>query len=125
MSESDDPELDLLKRCRLAPESEEVVRIDSVVRKQRRKHFVKVPGLWVERLSDARHIATYRVAMRVLARYWQRKEVFPLPNNIEGVSRWAKWAALSELEKLGLIRLERRDRKSPLITVVTIGDEDG
>lgn len=124
MTEEQDSELDLLKQCRLEPEFEPSAarRIDSAIDKKRRQRFVMFPQLWIERLRTARHIATYRVALRVLQRSWQsRGQPFPLPNNIEGVGRWAKWAALSELEQLGLIRLERRDRKSPLVTVVERG----
>jgi hypothetical protein len=123
MNESGDPELDLLKRCRLGAEfqAEPTRRVDSTIDKTRRKRFVIFPQLWIERLQTARYVATYRVAFRVLQRHAQcRGQPFPLPNNIEGVGRWAKWAALSELEQLGLIRLERRSRKSPLVTVVTL-----
>ena len=129
MTEGHDPERDLLKQCQLGPEFESVAsrRIESSIDKKRRQRFVKFPFLWVEQLSRAHHIATYRVALRVLQRHGQcRGRPFPLPNNIEGVGRWAKWAALSELEQLGLIRLERRNRKSPLVTVLTLdGSEDG
>ena len=129
MNESDDPELASLRRCRLGAEYgvESARRIDSTIDKRRRRRFVMFPQLWIERLAEARHIATYRVALRVLQRHGQcRGRPFPLPNNIEGVGRWAKWAALSELEQLGLIRLERRNRKSPLVTVLTLdGSEDG
>jgi hypothetical protein len=121
----DDSDLAMLKRCRLGPEfaSEPARRIDSTIDKKRWRRFVKFPGLWTERLAKARHIATYRVALRVLQKHWQgRGRPFPLPNNIEGVTRWAKSAALAELEQFGLIRLERRLRKSPVVTVVVVGE---
>ncbi|SHI11876.1 hypothetical protein SAMN05443248_8370 [Bradyrhizobium erythrophlei] len=121
VNEEYDPELDLLKQCRLGPEFEPDAarRIDSMIDKKRRQRFVMFPQQWIERLSGARHIATYRVALRVLQRHGQcRGRPFPLPNNIEGVNRWAKSMALSELEQLGLIRVERRVRKSPLVAVV-------
>ena len=123
MSETDGPDLDLFKQCRLAPgfEAESTRRVDSAIDKRRRKRFVIFPQLWIERLASARHIATYRVALRVLQRNGQtRGKTFPVPNNIEGVGRWAKSAALSELEQLGLICLERRERKSPIVTVLTM-----
>jgi hypothetical protein len=124
MTEDRDSELDLLRRCRLGRdfEPEPARRIDSSIDKKRRKRFVIFPQLWIERLERAHHIATYRVALRVLQRHGQcGGRPFPLPNNIEGVGRWAKSVALSELEQLGLIRLERRNRKSPLVTAVTLG----
>lgn len=122
MAEDCDPELGLLKECRLDPHfaPDAARKIESGVAKKRRTRFVIFPQLWIERLSGARHIATYRVALRVLQKHGQaRGQPFPLPNNIEGVGRWAKSTALSELEQLGLIHVERRDRKSPLVAVVT------
>jgi hypothetical protein len=121
MSEEHDLELGLLKQCRLgidlAPDAAR--RIESNIDKKRRERFVIFPQLWIERLSGARHIATYRVALRVLQKHGQsRGQPFSLPNNIQGVGRWAKSVALSELEQLGLIRVERRGRKSPIVTVV-------
>jgi hypothetical protein len=121
MSEDYDAELDLLKQCRLGPEFEPDAarRVESTIDKKRRQRFVIFPQPWIERLSEARHISTYRVALRVLQRHGQcGGRPFPLPNNIEGVGRWAKSAALSELEELGLIRVERRQRKSPVVTVI-------
>jgi hypothetical protein len=89
---------------------------------RRREHFVKVPGIWVERLAEARYIATYRVALHLLYLKWkQGGRTVSLANGLlhmDGVSRWAKWRALRELEQLGLINLECRPRKSPVITVI-------
>jgi len=89
---------------------------------RKRKHFVLVPWLWIERLEKARYIATYRVALHILYRHWRdRGQPFTLSNRImatEGVSRWQKWRALRELEQLGLIRIELRERRSPRITIV-------
>jgi hypothetical protein len=115
---------DVLKQCRLTPETEGAVRrVDSTVRQRRRQRFVKFPELWIERLANAHHIATYRVALWLLHKQWQYKgRPFPVPNTIGGVKRDAKSDALFELEKLGLISLERRGRKSPLVTVMMLGD---
>jgi hypothetical protein len=125
MSEGGGSDLDTFKRCRLGADQNAGRRIDSVIRKRRRERFVIVPELWVERLEGTRHVSTYRVALRVLERNRQRKgQPFPLPNNIAGVSRWAKSTALKDLEKAGLVRLERRERKSPVVTAVMLDEED-
>ena len=91
------------------------------LRKQR-QHFIKIPWTWVERLVEARHIATYRVALHVLYRHWKGGGLpFTLSNTSvadEGVTQWRKWDALRELEQLGLITVERRRRRSPRITVI-------
>lgn len=92
---------------------------------KRRKGFTMVPGLWQERLTKARRIATYRVALHILRRHFESGgEPFTLSNGaaaLEGVTRWRKWEALAELEKLGLITVERRKRRSPRITVLCDG----
>ena len=125
MRKSDDSDLDVLKRCRLDAEEFTARRIDSAVRKGRRRRFIIIPEMWIERLEGARHVSTYRVALRILQRNRQCEgQPFPLPNNIGGVSRWAKSTALKELEKAGLVQLERRKRKSPLVTGVTLDEED-
>jgi hypothetical protein len=87
---------------------------------RRRRYFVMVPWMWIERLVDARHIATYRVALHVLYQDWKGgSKPFTLSNSaVMGVSRWQKWRALRELERLGLVTIERRKRKAPLITAI-------
>jgi hypothetical protein len=89
---------------------------------KRRRHFVKVPWIWVERLGEARYIATYRLALHVLYRHWKANgKPFTLANGeikMGSTSRWQKWRALAELEKLGLITVKKRGRKSPWITTV-------
>jgi hypothetical protein len=88
---------------------------------QQRRHFIKFPCIWEERLAHARCIATYRVALHLLYRHWRAGgRPFSLANELlktAGVSRWAKWRALRELERLELITIERRSRKSPVISV--------
>jgi hypothetical protein len=90
---------------------------------KRREHFVKMPWIWVERLTRARYISTYRVALHILYQHWKENgESFTLANGIlrlEGVERRAKWRALCELERLGLIAIERRKRKTPRITILS------
>ena len=116
----DDPYADL-KRHSMTPEIQAtLVMVPGKVQK-RREHFVRVPWTWVERLTNARHTATYRVALFVLYRHWKGGgKPFTLSNTAvedQGVSRWTKWAALGELEQLGLITVERRVRRSPKVTV--------
>ena len=125
MRKSDDSDLDVLKWGRLDAEQFTARRIDSTVRKRRRRRFIIIPEMWIERLEGARHVSTYRVALRILQRNRQYEgQPFPLPNNIGGVSRWAKSTALKELEKAGLVQLERRKRKSPLVTGVMLDEEN-
>jgi hypothetical protein len=99
-------------------------RLANVPRKiqKRRRHFIKVPWAWVERLAKARYTATYRVALHLLYQHWKQKGgPVKLPNGmlvLGGVSRWQKWRALGDLERLGLINVERRTRKSPLVTLI-------
>jgi hypothetical protein len=87
---------------------------------RKRQHFTMVPGIWAERLTRARFIATYRVALHLLYQHWwQRGQSFTLSNGaIASVSRRMKWRALAELEQLGLVSIERRPRKSPIITIL-------
>jgi hypothetical protein len=103
------------------------LRPKGATRKARwRKQFVRVPWVWVNRLKDARHIGTYRVALHLLYEHWRNGgRSVVLPNGAlkeTGVSRWAKWDALRELERLGLVAVERRPRKSPL--VILLGREE-
>src|SRR3954451_12804514 len=76
------------------------------------RSFVKVPLVWVERLAEARYIATYRLALHILHQHWKSHgRPLTLANGAlerEGVTRRAKWRALLELEALRLIALERR-----------------
>jgi hypothetical protein len=114
---TDDPsDLDNLR----LPPGVTVRRVVPKKLQKRHEHFVKVPHWWIERLARARHISTYRVALRVLYRHWKsRGQPFALGNGamaVEGVNRWRKWDGLRELEHLELITVERRPRKSPLVT---------
>ncbi len=116
----DDPYADL-KQHALTPEAVVERRVVPAKIQRRRQQFVRVPWTWIERLSGARHISTYRVAMYVLHLHWKRGgQPFPLANGMlaeDGVSRYRKRDALRELEQLGLITVDRRQRKSPLVTV--------
>jgi hypothetical protein len=93
---------------------------------KRREQFTMFPETWVERLADARHIATYRVALELLHLHWRRKgEPVELPNgwlsNHRGVSKDQKARALGELERRRLITVERRGRRTPLVQLHETG----
>jgi hypothetical protein len=90
--------------------------------KKRKGGFVVVPGLWQERLTKARNVATYRMALLVLRQSWENNgKPFTLSNGalkMENITRWQKWRALAELERFELVAVERRERKSPTITAL-------
>jgi hypothetical protein len=116
---AEDPYADLKQHALTSEMLEKLATVPRQIQK-RRGHFIRVPWTWVERLAEARYIATYRVALHVLYRHWKNGgEPFTLSNGMvamEGVERRAKWRALRELEQLGLITIERRKRKTPRIT---------
>lgn len=89
---------------------------------RKRRHFVKVPVVWVERLTAACRLATYRLALHLLYLAWKTNSgSIVLPNSAlaaEGVSRKQKWRALLELEQLGLVAIERRQRKAPRVALL-------
>ena len=111
-----------LKQHALTAEMPEKLAVVPRKIQKRREHFVKVPWTWVERLNGAAG-QTYRVAWYLLYLHWKgRGEPTKLANGmlrIDGVSRQAKWKALNDLEHRGLIAVERRQRRSPLIRVLT------
>ena len=94
-------------------------------KRPRKGHFVMFPREWMERLSSAQHIATYRVALHLLhQRFKDRREMVRLSNGtmaLGGVSKGQKWRALAELEAFGLVSIERRPRKSPIVTLLYPG----
>jgi hypothetical protein len=112
-----------LENLRLRPGFEKSVTVPISVpgkNRKRQKHFIKVPWTWHERLLKARHAATHKVALRILYQHWKDGgKPFTLANKLDGVSRWQKCRALAELEVFELITVDRRERKSPLITVIT------
>jgi hypothetical protein len=63
------------------------------------------------------------VSLWLLHLAWKAKsKTFQLPNgqlNSFGVRRNTKERALRDLEAAGLIRVDRRQRKSPIITILT------
>jgi hypothetical protein len=88
----------------------------------RRYRFTMFPDKWRIALREARHVATYRVAIYLLRRDWETNGEPIKVTNVamaeEGVDRWRKKEALEELEALGLIRVQWRDRKSPITTLL-------
>jgi hypothetical protein len=94
---------------------------------KRRDRFVLLPGLWQERLTNAKCIGTYRLALHILRRNFEsRGEPLILSNGalaLEGISREQKRRALLELEKLGLIHIERRKDKNPRIGALLVGNQ--
>jgi hypothetical protein len=89
----------------------------------RRRLFVLVPLVWMDRLNQIKaNACTYRVALHILWKSFQRRgEPITMPNNIPGVSsRSAKRLALLQLEKAKLISVERRQTKSPIVTVLSL-----
>jgi hypothetical protein len=118
----DDPYADL-KRHRWPDDMPPATRRRTTASSRKRCHFIKVPVPWVERLTQAHYIATYRVALHLLYLSWKAgSQSVELPNGslrAEGVERRAKWRALQELERLGLIAIERRLRKAPRVAVLS------
>jgi hypothetical protein len=118
MKIDDDPFADL-EKLRLHPEQYQAYTTKAGEKwatvplkiQRRRQHFVKVPWTWVERLQDARYVATYRLALHVLYQHWKANgKPFKLANGeikMGGTSRWQKWRALAELERLGLITVKK------------------
>jgi hypothetical protein len=89
-------------------------------RKPLRRHgFTSVPDSWEYRLRDARHKATWPVALYILRRSWETNgEPFRVTNvamKERGIDRHRKQEALEELEALGLIWVLRHYRRSPKV----------
>jgi hypothetical protein len=93
-------------------------RLDTKKERERRKHFVKVPWNWVERLAGTGG-QVHQVALHLLYLHWKGKGApVKLSNralNMYGVSAESKRRALRVLESSGLITVERLSRKSPTV----------
>jgi hypothetical protein len=59
----DDPYADLKQHALTTEILEKLVATPRVIQKRQRE-FIRVPCVWAERLTEARHLATYRVALR-------------------------------------------------------------
>jgi hypothetical protein len=84
----------------------------------------RIPRMWKEALFQARSLATWKLALILLAEAENQfcPMYFKLPNKAlaaEGISRKDKWRALQELSQLGLILVQKQQsRKSPLVKVL-------
>jgi len=111
-----------LEKLRVDPADGELVRLAKVPTKiqKRRRHFVQVPMLWVEKLNGASG-QTHQVALHLLFLHWKDGgDPIKLGNGMlmaAGVPSQSKRRALRELERRGLITVEWRRKKSPLIRV--------
>jgi hypothetical protein len=87
--------------------------------KPKRGRFVKFPLVWFDRLGEINASgSTYRVAIHILQRAWQRRSsTIKLPN-VNRVSRNGRRAALQQLERAGLITVDRQPKRSPVVTVL-------
>jgi hypothetical protein len=90
-------------------------------RSKRRRHWVKVPCLWLEALTGASG-QVYALALHLLYRVWRNGgEPVKLGNGdlkIDGISASAKRRALNELERRGLVKVERRPKRSPVVRLL-------
>jgi len=59
-------------------------------------------------------------------RMWQTKSATVAVSNRAligyGIDRYAKYHALAQLEAAGLVRVERRTRRTPVVTLIEVGD---
>jgi hypothetical protein len=92
--------------------------------KKWKRHYVRMPWFWVERLRLARRTVAYRLAFFVVYEYWRSGGRPIVLSNLtaaaEGVSPRSKTNALADLERLGLIKLERRARCAPRVKVLHV-----
>ena len=105
-------EIETIETC-LAPKN---------MRLRRRKHFVRFPLKWAERLAESSSAAgTYRLALHLLYRHWEECRAILLARKSNAGERrrepLCKMAGVGRAEQLDLISIERRFRRSPRITV--------
>lgn len=121
MTKDDDP-FDL-EKLRVDPADGELVRLAKVPTKiqKRRRRFVLVPMLWVDKLNGASG-QTHQVALHLLFLHWKDGgKPIKLGNAMlvaAGVPSQSKRRALRELEHRGLITAEWPRKKSPVIRVL-------
>jgi hypothetical protein len=112
-----------LEQLRIDPE-----RVTKPVKpKKWRRHFVRVPWVWVERLQTARRVSTYRLALLLVYEHWRTGARPVVLSNVfthaEGLSRRSKWRAIAELERLGLIQVKRHQRRAPMVVLQYLNPE--
>jgi hypothetical protein len=87
-----------------------------------RRHYVRVPWSWIDRLKTSTRVGTYRLALHLIYETWRNGgRPLRLANVAlagDGITPRAKRLALKELERMGLIKVERQPRKSPWVTVI-------
>jgi hypothetical protein len=111
---------EMWEATRKKPAAQSKPSVPPKTRRAKGQRFTLVPEEWSNRLADAKHIATFKVALHLLHHHW-KEEGAPLTlanTTVKGVSRWEKQAALTELEAYGLITVGRNPRKSPVVRVV-------
>jgi hypothetical protein len=90
--------------------------------KKWRRHYVRVPWEWVERLQSAKSISTHKLALLVIYEHWKNGGKPLVLSNVlaadVGLYRQAKWRGLRELETLGLVKLECRKGRAPRLLIV-------
>jgi hypothetical protein len=83
--------------------------------------FVKLPLLWIERLDKIKASgSTYRLAVHILRKAWQRRASTVIIPNIPQVSRNGRRTGLRVLARVGLISVKLRSSKSPIVTVLHV-----
>ena len=112
-----DQDLFDLEQLRVDPE-----RVAKPVKpKKWRRHYVRVPWQWVERLQKAKRVSTYRARSGVLYEHWRTGGRPIVLSNVfahaEGLSSRSKSRAIAELEKLGLIQVQRHKRRAPKVVL--------
>jgi hypothetical protein len=89
--------------------------------KKWRRHYVRVPWVWVEQLRLVKRTSTWHLAHVLLYEHWRTGGKPIALSNVatreEGLSRYSKWRALKELASLGLITIEMKAGRSPRIVV--------
>jgi hypothetical protein len=91
-----------------------------------RRHYVRVPWAWVERLRATKRVSTYQLALVLLYEHWRTGGKEIVLSNVamqaEGLTRRSKWNALVELAELGLVTFERKPRRSPRVVLHQTSD---
>jgi hypothetical protein len=95
-------------------EVDELVPVTSSARRKRKhkafeSQFVQVPKGWVAALSQTTSLATYRLALIILDKDFERRQTgreFVLSARVTGMSQTTRRRAAQELIRLKLIRLE-------------------
>jgi hypothetical protein len=92
-------------------------------RRSERKPFVvewvKLPKYWIERLERARHLATYKLAHRILREAFRQQRLggeIVLSATITGLSSCNRHRATRELTELGLIRTTQEGNGAVTVT---------